>query len=252
MLLYLQTENFHSSSSFSELLASQNQWQSPPKLLPLWRCLARCFEGRMSHTNTSIPSNSNKLQTRPSTPRVPWWQCVIACAISFFIGRNTAPTIITSLCPDPDPDRPPPQPCITITKTKSDNNNTIPPKQRRQVVIADNSSVVTCDAKPCIGFFRYDAPNHFPNATEILSAENKTYWREPRYKIFFPTSTTPETCIKEWEKNQKMYRFDGMSAWGEDIIIFKAFFNHPKFWNNDRFYLEIGGTHGLMMSRRST
>ena len=39
-----------------------------------------------------------------------------------------------------------------------------------------------------------------------------------------------------------------MSAYMEDLTIFKTFFNDPKFWNSDRFYVEIGGHNGVLES----
>lgn len=106
---------------------------------------------------------------------------------------------------------------------------------------------ITCDATPCDGFFQYDAPNHLPIATQILSDENKTYTMG-KYKIFFPESTEPKRCTEEWAKNKKEYQDNGMSAWQEDLVIFGTFFNDPKFWNSDRFYMEIGGHNGVRES----
>jgi len=108
---------------------------------------------------------------------------------------------------------------------------------------------VTCNATPCDGFFQYDAPNLLPNTTHILSKKNKTYkLGEREFKIFFPKSTKPKHCTEEWAKNKEEYKKNGMSTWGEDLVIFETFFNDPKFWNSDRFYMEIGGHNGLHAS----
>merc|ERR1712085_59827 len=53
---------------------------------------------------------------------------------------------------------------------------------------------------------------------------------------------------EEWKRNQNDFRNNGMSANREDLAVFEAFFNHPKFWNKNRFYMEIGGHNGVRES----
>jgi len=105
---------------------------------------------------------------------------------------------------------------------------------------------VTCDATPCNGFFQYVGPNRAPNATEILRAENRTYTISPTIKIFFPKSTTPAECVREWRSNKEEWATNGMSAWGEDLAIFDAFFPDP---DAKGIYLEIGGHDGVRESK---
>ena len=142
---------------------------------------------------------------------------------------------------------------VTLSTISNTDKNDVDIIDHPPMVNNINPSV-TCEN--CKGIFQYDPPNYSPNASTILSAENKTYSASPnpKHRIFFPKhdhTTNPELCIKEWYENKQKYRGKGMSVWEEDLVIFDAFFKDTlmnRSSSSDMFYLEIGGHNGVRSS----
>eukprot|EP00581_Thalassiosira_minuscula_P011517 CAMPEP_0183713676 /NCGR_PEP_ID=MMETSP0737-20130205/8452_1 /TAXON_ID=385413 /ORGANISM="Thalassiosira miniscula, Strain CCMP1093" /LENGTH=349 /DNA_ID=CAMNT_0025942495 /DNA_START=12 /DNA_END=1057 /DNA_ORIENTATION=- len=140
--------------------------------------------------------------------------------------------------------------CTSLnTQTTSNTTNAIDTEKDTTIGM---SRVVTCDdVEHCPGFFQYSEPNHSPNATQILHETAKTYNYGPEKNddgslIFFPNQTGSIECVPEWKVAQGKWRLRGMSTQSEDITIFEAFFDDPKYQLNGRdyFYMEIGAHDG--------
>ena len=121
--------------------------------------------------------------------------------------------------------------------------------------IGSKDDIVKCtdDGGDCRGFFHYSPPNHSPNATQLLheTANAYSYGLEKNndgHLIFFPNHTKSEECIVEWGNARsgigssagKKWKDRGMSAWGEDMIIFNLFFKEKSYLSSDHVYMEIG------------
>lgn len=179
---------------------------------------------------------------------------IFTYCLGFFMDQNSAPTAITHLLAQIDDAT---NSLLVDNSLQSPLNTNPSSSSSSTLAVVDNNKItnvlninpsLTCDA--CTGTFQYDAPNHSPNATEILFEENRTYSAHPKYNAFLPIFTTPEQCIEQWVKNSKLgYARQGMSAHAEDLVIFNAFFkDDPKLWNKNSFYLEIGGHNGVLES----
>ena len=123
------------------------------------------------------------------------------------------------------------------------------------IIIGSKNDIVKCndDGEECRGFFHYSPPNHSPNATQLLheTANAYSYGLEKNndgHLIFFPNHTKSEECIVEWGNARsgigssagKKWKDRGMSAWGEDMIIFNLFFKEKSYLSSDHVYMEIG------------